>query len=128
MENNGNENFRYVYFLRSLKNAGDVRIRRILEAYRNAEKLESASDFELIRIEGISKVIIDGIHAAFRQKKEIHSAADKMLEMSEKKNIRTVTILDDDYPENLRNIYDPPPLLYYKGELLNQIKYSISIV
>ncbi len=128
MENNGNENFRYVYFLRSLKNAGDVRIRRILEVYKKAEMLESASDFELIRIEGINKVIIDGIRSEFRHKKEIYSAAEKMLEISEKKGIRTVTILDEDYPENLQNIYDPPPLLYYKGELKPEAKYSISIV
>lgn len=128
MENNGNENFRYVYFLRSLKNAGDVRIRRILEVYKKADMLESASDFELIRIEGISRIIIDVIHATFRQKREIYSAADRMLEISEKKGIRAVTILDKEYPENLRNIYDPPPLLYYKGDLSPKARHSISIV
>ena len=34
------------------------------------------------------------------------------------KNIKTnvVTFLDDDYPIVLREISDPPPILYYRGE------------
>ncbi len=128
MENNGNANFRYVYFLKNLKNAGDVRIRRILEVYRNADMLESASDFDLIRIEGINKSIIDGIHALFKSRREIFQAADTMLEISESKGIKPVTLLDRGYPENLKNIYDPPPVLYCKGELSERLNHSISIV
>ncbi len=29
--------------------------------------------------------------------------------------INAITIKDDDYPEQLRQIYNPPPILYYKG-------------
>lgn len=33
------------------------------------------------------------------------------------KNIKRVTIFDDDYPKLLKEIYDPPRVLYYKGEI-----------
>lgn len=32
-------------------------------------------------------------------------------------DIHVTTFLDDDYPENLRKINDPPPLIYYRGDL-----------
>ena len=32
-------------------------------------------------------------------------------------NIRTMTILDQDYPESLKEIHDPPLVLYIKGDL-----------
>lgn len=41
---------------------------------------------------------------------------DRILENLEKKEIKTVTILDDDYPPNLREIYDPPSVIFYQGE------------
>lgn len=32
-------------------------------------------------------------------------------------DIHVTTFLDDDYPENLRKINDPPPLIYFRGDL-----------
>ncbi len=29
--------------------------------------------------------------------------------------IKVVTLLDDSYPTNLKTIFDPPPVLYYRG-------------
>jgi len=43
-------------------------------------------------------------------------------------DISVVTILDQDYPNALREIADPPPILYLKGSLHNDDKLAISIV
>ena len=43
--------------------------------------------------------------------------AERVLERCQKRNIRLVTLQDADYPDRLRNIYDPPCLLYVKGQL-----------
>ena len=39
-----------------------------------------------------------------------------------------VTYFDSEYPQNLKNIYDPPLYLYYKGTLSKRDKYSIAVV
>lgn len=46
----------------------------------------------------------------------------------EKNRINVVSYGDEDYPENLRNIYDPPPVLYFKGTMARKDKTSIAIV
>ncbi len=46
----------------------------------------------------------------------------------EKKKINYVTILDENYPKNLKEIEYAPQVLYYKGTLLPDDEYSISIV
>ncbi|MDD5362828.1 MAG: DNA-processing protein DprA [Ignavibacteria bacterium] len=128
MENKKNENFRFVFFLRNLKNTGDVKIRRILDRFKSPEELEAVSDYELIRLEGINNNTIESIHAAFKRRREILAAADAMLDLCGEKGINFVTYLDTDYPGNLRNIYDPPSLLYYKGSITDRCNSSISIV
>jgi DNA processing protein len=41
---------------------------------------------------------------------------------------KLVTVLDDDYPANLRLIFNPPPFLFYRGELRRDDARSVAIV
>jgi DNA processing protein len=41
---------------------------------------------------------------------------------------RLVTVLDDDYPANLRVIYNPPPFLFYRGHLEREDTRSVAVV
>jgi DNA processing protein len=41
---------------------------------------------------------------------------------------KIITLKDDVYPKRLREIYDPPPLLYVRGELKEEDELAISIV
>lgn len=43
-------------------------------------------------------------------------------------NIKYVSILDDDYPLLLRNIYNPPYILYFKGDLSLINKYCVGVI
>lgn len=45
------------------------------------------------------------------------SPYQKVLEYCQREQIRILTIFDPAYPRRLFNIYDPPPVLYYKGTL-----------
>ena len=58
-----------------------------------------------------------------------YSVADKMIAKMESRNIGVITILDDDYPQRLKEIYDPPYTLYYQGDksLLND-KDTVAVV
>ncbi len=45
------------------------------------------------------------------------TAADRILAECQRLDIRLLTLSDAAYPGRLKNIYDPPVLLYYKGRL-----------
>lgn len=53
---------------------------------------------------------------------------DQAMEELVKENIEVVTILDKDYPDLLKEIYNPPALLYVKGQLSTTDKFSLGIV
>lgn len=46
----------------------------------------------------------------------------------QKEGHRLVTVLDRDYPANLRTIYNRPPFLFVSGEISEADKYSIAVV
>lgn len=45
------------------------------------------------------------------------SGAEKILQICKRKKIQILTMQDGEYPDRLRNIPDPPMVLYYKGIL-----------
>jgi DNA processing protein len=45
-----------------------------------------------------------------------------------KENIKILTIKDENYPTLLKEIYDPPQIIYYKGELKKEEKYPLGVV
>jgi DNA processing protein len=57
----------------------------------------------------------------------IKSKSESMVIEIESKGINMVTILDDDYPALLREIYDPPVLLYTRGKLIRD-ELAVAIV
>ena len=42
---------------------------------------------------------------------------ENILKKCEKEDIKIISILDDDFPEKLKNIKDNPLLIYYKGNI-----------
>ena len=46
----------------------------------------------------------------------------------EAEGMRVVSVLDDEYPENLRAVFNRPPLLFIRGELVDQDIRSVAIV
>lgn len=53
---------------------------------------------------------------------------EEMIAEHEERGIRVVTVLDDDYPVNLRQIYNRPPFLFIKGELHDRDNRAVAIV
>ena len=53
---------------------------------------------------------------------------DKAEKLMADPRIKITTVLDDDYPAMLKNLYDPPMVLFYCGELQTLHRPSISIV
>lgn len=53
---------------------------------------------------------------------------DEISKIMQKVNMCFVTIADENYPENLKNIYDPPFLLYYRGDIGSLTDDLVSVV
>lgn len=60
------------------------------------------------------------------KRKEINP--DQELEMLNAEQINTVTIADEKFPALLKEIYSPPFILYFKGELDNLTNQTIAVV
>lgn len=57
------------------------------------------------------------------------SRIDEELRLAEKFGARLTTVLDDDYPENLKRIRDLPPFLFYRGDLESEAdRQSVAVV
>lgn len=52
----------------------------------------------------------------------------RVLNQIEKEEIKICIFSDNEYPKLLKNIYNPPPLFYYKGSLNIDWDFSLSVV
>lgn len=102
---------------------GSIKLKRLLDHFGQARKIFLASKEELIKVSGISEKIALDI---------IKSSNGKDLKEEEtlikKYNVEILSILDSDYPANLKSIPDPPPVLYVKGKILPQDDLAVAIV
>ena len=119
---------KYVYFLTRQKNLGNTRVKSILNHLSDPYDFYQCSRSDFKRIEGIDSAISDELIRQRERKEGYEKEFDRILKDAERKNINIICILDDDYPENLKKIFDAPILLYYKGKLSKIDKYSLSIV
>ncbi len=53
---------------------------------------------------------------------------EKIVENIFKKKISLLILPDKDYPERLKQIFDPPPVLYVRGKILPEDKFAIAVV
>lgn len=53
---------------------------------------------------------------------------EKEWQKLEKEKIKILTIRDENYPKLLKEIYDPPAVLYIKGELKKEENYPLTVV
>ncbi|MFA5047941.1 MAG: DNA-processing protein DprA [Patescibacteria group bacterium] len=94
-----------------LKNIGPIRLQRIISFFPDLETAWLANTIDL-QTAGLEEKIAQEIIIARGQ---LDPAAE--LEKIQKAGISFVTIKDPAYPRLLKEIYGPPPLLYYRGQL-----------
>lgn len=106
-----------------LPEVGAVRGKSLLDAFGTPEKVFRATLHEMKKIEGIgdklAPKIIDGMKAI---------CYESEFDSIERSDIKVVSIFDKEYPDNLKNIYDAPIVLYVKGTLKPEDNYSIAVV
>lgn len=83
----------------------------LLRHFPSPEDVYYADPEEVLLTEGITRQ-----QAELLKNKDL-SAADRILADCQRLNIRILTLQDAAYPGRLKNIYDPPCLLYVQGRL-----------
>jgi DNA processing protein len=91
-------------------------VERLLRGEATETSTEAAATAEAIR-DTIGDL---GRHLA-RAREEVAAAEEAV-------GAKLVTVLDDDYPRNLRLIFNLPPFLFYRGELRREDALSVAVV
>ncbi len=91
---------------------GAVRIKSLLEHFGSAEAVLSARLLELRDIPGLDSASVAAIGSETAQ-----TRAKTELERAEKMGLTLLALSDLRYPESLKAIYDPPPILWVRGDV-----------
>ena len=98
-----NENLKFWFALNKVPGLGPVRLKKLLEQYSSAQAVCAALNCPVPGIE------------------------DDLLKL-DRAGARVIAIEEEAYPLSLKNIHDPPPLLYIRGDLLTEDAGSVAIV
>ena len=109
--------------LNMIEHVGPVRVRQLLEHFGEAPAVLRASATELMRVRGIGA---DTAEAIAGWEHTVNLTAE--LKRVEEYGCRIVIPEDADYPGLLRQIYDPPIVLYVRGHLSPKDKNGVAIV
>ncbi len=108
--------------LNMIYDIGSVRLTQLLAAFGAPEKIFRAPHNELLQVFGIGEEIACQI-SLFKQ-----DDLKKEFALVKKHNLKIITLDDEDYPEQLKNIPGAPIVLYVKGEMQQTDKLAIGIV
>ncbi len=101
---------KYLLALSQVDGLGPVTLKKLISLFGSAEALFRASAFELKRrnlLPQLLKLIVEGQR----------SNPDEALAQIKKHGLSVCSFYEEDYPALLKEIYDPPLILYYRGDL-----------
>lgn len=115
------ENLKYWVWLSRIELEAPGALSTLLKKYKTPEKIWELDCVELLK-NNLKKEQIEEI-----LKVDYRKNLNKYLDYMHKHNIETITINDENYPKQLKNIYDPPIALYIKGnkKILNNLSLAI---
>ena len=106
------DNIRSCFFLKSVPGVGSLLGKRLIDRFTSPQNIIQASAEKLLQVEGITRR-----HVAAIKNHKMPESVTTELDLVAQKNYRIVTLTDPDYPPLLREIPDPPLLLYVSGTL-----------
>lgn len=102
---------KYWLWLTQLRGLRNQTVLALLRHFPSPEDVFYADPGEILLVEGMSRE-----QAALLENHSLESA-NRILGACQQLNLQILTMQDAQYPGRLRNIYDPPALLYVKGRL-----------
>ncbi len=109
--------------LNMLPTVGPVRLRKLLEVFKEPQQILSAKRSELRKVEGIGSEVADQIASW-------ESIVDLAAELARIRDFGATVITQESpsYPKSLREIHAPPIVLYLWGELNERDHHAIGII
>jgi DNA processing protein len=100
------------FYLKSVPGVGNLLCKRLIEHFKSPQNVIQASEQELLQVSGLTRR-----HVMAIKNHKLPVGVDAELNLIERKNYRIVTLTEPGYPRLLREIPDPPPILYVHGRL-----------
>ncbi|MBI2019418.1 DNA-protecting protein DprA [Candidatus Daviesbacteria bacterium] len=115
-------NIAYLLALHSIDGLGPIRLRAVLEYFKDPKLVWEAPQEQIVKL-GIPRLVAQ-LLSETRKKLDPETYAKKMAA----EGIKWVTVYDENYPKLLAQIYDPPTVLYYKGDLDSLNQKTVAVV
>ena len=109
--------------LNLIEHVGPVRVRQLLEHLGEAPAILQTPKARLMRIPGIGEETAEAI-ANWEKTVDLPAELQRIRDYGCQVLVQT----DAEYPESLRQIYDPPIVLYVKGGLMTRDKNAVAMV
>lgn len=114
--------------LLSVDGLGIMKILKLVEIFGSIEKLFTIDPGLSISNYKISSNLFQKLLLAQRKYRSLIPIYESEVEQVEKIGAKIITYWDNQYPQQLKNIYYPPLILYVLGDLTQNDSQSISIV
>lgn len=95
---------------------GARRIKLLCDYFGNAVRVQEADAVALEGVEGMGKTLINALLST-RKDDEVLSWVEQTCERADAQSVRMLASGHEDYPTCLQQIFDPPPVLYVRGNL-----------
>lgn len=112
----------YYFAFSFITGIGPIRFKLLLDYFGSAQKAWEAPKSELEKI-GLNQKIVDQII----EKRKTFKAETYTTELA-KKEINFITTADSDYPELLKQISDPPFVLFVRGKICKVDSLAVGVV
>jgi DNA processing protein len=109
--------------LNLIEGVGPVRARTLLNHFGDAPKILAASKSELLRVRNIGEETAEAI-STWEKSVDLAGELKRISEFG----CHVLISADENYPALLREIYDPPLVLYVKGALTAKDKNAVAMV
>src|SRR5437868_12753308 len=109
--------------LNMLPTIGPVRLRKLLEVFKEPQEILAAKRNELRKVEGIGNEVADQI-SNWESIVNLGAELDRIREFA----ATVITQESPSYPKSLREIHAPPIVLYVWGELQDRDLHAIGVI
>ncbi len=113
----------YPLALSTIQGVGAVLFKKLVDHFGSAKKIFSLPAKELQPVMGAKKEVLQAI-----VQKDTVLAAEKLLAHQRARGLQVLAYGEPDYPQRLRHIPDPPPILYSMGQQCFNTARVVSIV
>ena len=105
-----------------VKGIGSVRFKMLLDAFGDPEAAWNASPEALLEV-GLSRKVVESFQRV-RKDVSLEQVSDRLNSL----RVQVITWEDDTYPRHLKEIDQPPPVIYLRGNLLPEDEWAVAVV